>query len=87
MLCLIKSNGSVGCGSIMIPARHYSHTDFKTQEAVEAFTSISWCCPCCGNHVDDTIEENRRTQSQSRMSLVSEITAESSGEDVAQAAA
>lgn len=87
MICMTKSNGSAGCGALMIHGRHYSHSDFKSQEAVEAFTALSWSCPNCGNHVDDTIEANRRTQSQLRLDLVSTIATESAGEDVAQAAA
>lgn len=72
---------------MMIHGRHYANTNFNTQEAEEAFLSWSWNCPCCGNHVDPTIEDNRRTQSQSRVSPVSTITTESAGEDVAQDAA
>lgn len=87
MICMMKSNGSAGCGALMIPGRHYAHTDFKTQEAEEAYFSVSFNCPICGNHVDSTIEANRRTQSQSRMSVVAEISTGSAGEDVAQAAA
>lgn len=71
----------------MIPGRHYAHTDFKTQEAIEAYTTTSWSCMHCGNHVDEIIEANRRAQSQSRMSVELVTPTESTDKEVAQAAA
>jgi len=59
MICMVKGNGKAGCGARMIAGCHYAHSSPGNQEAGEAMSVVSWCCPNCGNYLDDTIQQNR----------------------------